>query len=66
MVQAANSRQGDNHTSHGDTLDRAAARRLVAQGHVWTIGVVVGGVPADQPQHVALSQDNHVVQELAP
>ena len=61
MVEAAHDWPGRDHTLQ---VNGAMDGRILAQGKVWPVIVVITGVGLEDPAQVVLAQDDDVVQAL--
>jgi Zn-dependent alcohol dehydrogenase len=64
VVEPADTRKGHDPAT-ARRLDRAPHGRIAIERHVRPVLVVVGGVPPNQTEEVALTEHDHVVEQLA-
>jgi hypothetical protein len=64
VVEAADARKRDDRAT-ARRLDGARDGRVAIERHVRSVLVVIGDVLADQPQQMALSKHDDVIEQLA-
>ncbi len=65
MVKTGNPRESDDATGVR-RFDSPRDRRVSVERHVRAVLVVVSSVRSNQSQHVALAEDDHMVEHLTP